>query len=94
MGVRRFAHSPCPQAAILQEFQEGRDVSRINGALRPTAQYPVWSGVPVRVAEDLMVVLVHVADTRQVTPPANWRHTDFMETESGDVEVHLYRRTD
>lgn len=69
-------------------------MSRINGAPRPVVQYPVWSGVPIRVGTDLMVVMLHVADPRAVLAPAGWQHSDFMETGSGDVEVHLYRRTD
>jgi hypothetical protein len=53
---------------------------------------PAWSGRPGWLAEDLMVISVHVADTRTAAVASDWRHTGLMETETGDVEHHFFRR--
>lgn len=44
------------------------------------------------VSEDLMIVPVHVADTRSFITPDDWQHRSYIETEDGDVELHIYRR--
>lgn len=38
--------------------------------------------------------MVHVADTRAIQPPPGWQHIDTWETESGDVEIHVYIRSE
>ena len=54
------------------------------------SEVPPWSGVPLQVSEGLLLVPLHVSDTRSVQLP-NWLHAGFFESLGGDIEYHLYR---
>lgn len=53
---------------------------------------PVWSGVPV-ILGNCMVLPIHVADTRQIMFGPEWTHIDHWPNEGGDIEYHVFRRT-
>lgn len=56
-------------------------------------EVPDWSGVPVHLGKGLVMVPLHVADGRPIRLDG-WTHEDFYVSLEGDVEYHVYRRTD
>lgn len=52
---------------------------------------PPWSGVAVPVG-DLLVVPLHVSDTRSVSFNPEWEHITHWSSQGGDIEYHVYQR--